>query len=326
MYKWISRQQPTVPTTTPLVLKTFLPNNEIRRAKLSVATFKQLEEALATTYLSGDDLDCNLILKYRDERNDWITFDTEEEFQDAIEVLRYEQSKNPTTALCVSITVGEKKPVEVVVQEVVVTAPTILDVVEAAEEAPVEPIVEEESQIEEVEVLITKSPVVDSVGDLLPNIDESYIVVEPTIESKTIDTEDDYSSEEYSSRSVSSTDSSVESYDVERLRESANLLSQSIGSFLQQAPQPVRPLPEANYDEESEIEQVTSVKSVVPVVEPVVEQEPVVEAPKVSIPTQYTEQVEFLREMGIEITQENVDRLLKHKGNVSALVESIFKN
>src|SRR3989338_10685004 len=173
---WLSRQQPTVPTTKPLVLKTFLPNNEIRRSKMSVSTFKQLEEALAATYLSADDLDCKLILKYRDERNDWITFDTEEEYQDAIEVLSYEQSKNPTTALCVSITVGEKKPIEVVVQEEIV-APTILDVIEVAEEeAPIDAIVEE--KVEEVEEpIISKSPVADSVGDLLPNIDESYIVV-----------------------------------------------------------------------------------------------------------------------------------------------------
>lgn len=65
-------------TSSNLSLKVYFPNNEIRRFKLSNKSFQDFLQLLG---LKSDDF---LGLMYLDDENEWITFNTEREWQDAV--------------------------------------------------------------------------------------------------------------------------------------------------------------------------------------------------------------------------------------------------
>jgi hypothetical protein len=208
---------------TPFAVKLFLPSREVRRTKLTVTTFEQFNNALLK-FLTADQQLHNLVLRYRDD-GDWVNFSSEEEFADAIEILRYQQTKNPTAALSIQVELGELKP----------ELPQPVE-----EEEPVEEVVDkiqvenEHKAMEEVKEAIEEAQPIES--ESKPEIEASFIVVDqPQVVENVVDT----SKED----------------EEELVRQSLHAMRQSVQSFIQNAP--VQRIQESQYesDEQSDDEE-----------------------------------------------------------------------
>jgi len=208
---------------TPFAVKLFLPSGEVRRTKLAVTTFEQFNNALLK-FLTADQQLHYLVLRYRDD-GDWVNFSSEEEFADAIEILRYQQTKNPTAALSIQVELGELKP----------ELPQPVE-----EEEPVEEVVDkiqvenEHKAMEEVKEAIEEAQPIES--ESKPEIEASFIVVDqPQVVENVVDT----SKED----------------EEELVRQSLHAMRQSVQSFIQNAP--VQRIQESQYesDEQSDDEE-----------------------------------------------------------------------
>jgi len=201
-------------SNTTFNAKLFLPNKEVRRVRLPVRTLEQFRAALPQ-YLSEEQQKYELVLRYKDD-GDWVNFDKKEEFDDAVEILRHLQSKNPTSALSIQVELGAERQIPVI-EEVPVKEEVVIE--EKVEEV-VDEVVDEVEKVEQaVQVEVTEPQVEES------KLGQSFVVVEQ--EEKEVNEE-------------------------EQLRQSLVAMRQSVQSFLQNAPvQPKpEPLPQSQFDQD----------------------------------------------------------------------------
>jgi len=236
-------------------------------------------------------------LRYRDE-GDWIDFDKEEEFQDALEILRYLQSKNPTAALPVTIALGDAKDIEVPEFEPIVEELLCVEVDSessdsesslSADDSDSES--EDEQEPEPVAIPQEVNPE-ESVPEPAP-FDASFIVVDQPIqeEVKEVPVEEP----------VPVVEEVEEEVDEEALRQSMHAMRQSYHTLLLNAPvQPVvESLPQAQFEEK-------------PVEIP---------APKVER-GKFADQLLLLNDMGFSDNEKNVQLLEKHKGDMTSVIQA----
>jgi hypothetical protein len=284
MYNWISSRQQPMQSQPLFILKAHLPNGQIRRSKLyNFTTFEQLNNYLKNAHLNEDEKQHELVLTYRDERDDWISFDTEEELQDALDILRFEQTKNPLSALSVKIVLGEK-----IIEQPQEPAPVVEEIPVAKEEV--------EEKEEDAEQDAEQDDDEDEPIEQIP-FDASFIVIdaqpkqEEIVDESLPPVEEEVEEEKEDAVEEEKVYVSDEELDEDSLRQSIQAMRQSMHTLMQSAPV----LPEPAFEEKP--------------------QEPVV-------PPKYAQLEAQLRDMGFKDQTQNVELLEKHNGDIMAVINA----
>ncbi|KAL0484725.1 deubiquitination-protection protein [Acrasis kona] len=186
--------------SSPIVLKVNVTNGEIRRVKLENPTHSNLLKLVNPN-------NNNVELSYRDYENDWVRFDTEAEWDEALVVYKYMLEKNYSAALSVKVFTKEEK--------------------EEAKEDPVEEL------INSIEIL----PLIVAEDSKLPVELEEVEVSDAESEADEV--------EPYSS--LKEEEEEEKSEDDEALRQSMQAMRQSVSNFIASAPQAQPELPSAQY-------------------------------------------------------------------------------
>jgi len=132
-------------------------DNEIRRVKFDNPTHANL--------LKMVNADKKVELSYRDYENDWVRFDTEEEWNEALKIYKYILEKNPTAALSVKVvTVEEKEQEPIMMEEIeeavnmlVVDPPVLSQAVEVQDDE--DTLSEDLSEISDAPLLSADAPI-----------------------------------------------------------------------------------------------------------------------------------------------------------------------
>jgi hypothetical protein len=350
---WLSKQPQVIkPEPTMLVTKVFLPDSEIRRTKLSVTSFSELCHELSCNFLTEEERNQVMRLKYRDDRDDWVTFDTEEEFQDAVEILRYERVKNPIAALCVSIHLEEKVPVlidddlpkvEMYKQYYAEDLPALEEVELPAimdkndDESDSEDEDNEDTKtsesVEEVEPS-RKNLTLDIMSELTDDEDEEDNCNDDDIFSEEeevdeadeedkddTDEKDDQDEEDEEDEEVDEEDKDdqddQDDKDEEDEEDGSNEYTEEMESLRASAHQ-------LSQSVGSLLSQAPHQAPVLP--GPAYDDQSVLEpVEEVTIPVQFAEQLKMLADMGIGSTKDNIAALEKNKGDVNAVVNEFFQ-
>jgi hypothetical protein len=346
---WLSKQPQVIkPEPTMLVTKVFLPDSEIRRTKLSVTSFSELCHELSCNFLTEEERNQVMRLKYRDDRDDWVTFDTEEEFQDAVEILRYERVKNPIAALCVSIHLEEKVPVLVDddLSKVEMYKQYYAEDLPALEEIELPAILDkndEESGSEDEENEDTKTSesfeevkpsrknlTLDIVSELTDDEDEEVYrndddnvseeeEVDEADEDEEVDDNKDEEDEEVDEDEDDDEDEEddQDDKDEEDEEDDSNEYTEEMESLRASAHQ-------LSQSVGSLLSQAPHHAPVLP--EPAYDDRSVPDqVEEITIPVQFAEQLKMLADMGIGNTKDNIAALEKNKGDVNAVVNEFFQ-
>jgi hypothetical protein len=71
----------TTTTETPVIVKVYLPNSEIRRFKIINKTFKEFFNLVQLDLLNEI-----LAMSYYDDKGEWVTFSSEREWTEALQI------------------------------------------------------------------------------------------------------------------------------------------------------------------------------------------------------------------------------------------------